>query len=206
MGTKKPPQVQAVRKNPKADLKLLAFSENVVTKSKGNANFANPGTVFTDLDAANQAFDASIKAMKTQKDAGPAKEAARVTVLLKLDHAVDFVNGAAAQAPLGQAAAIITSAGLPVRAVPVRNKPQLAVKYGNLAGVVLLVALAAAHNAVYVFEYSTDMKTWVTCPQVFKAMTTISGLTVGTTYYFRFQAQTRKGVQEWSNVVSFVVR
>jgi hypothetical protein len=53
---------------------------------------------------------------------------------------------------------------------------------------------------------STDQKTWVACPQVFKAKMVISGLTVGTTYYFRFQAQTRKGLQDWSTVVSFVVR
>jgi hypothetical protein len=28
---------------------------------------------------------------------------------------------------------------------------------------------------------------------------------MGTRYYFRFQAQTRKGLQDWSTVVSFVV-
>jgi hypothetical protein len=69
-----------------------------------------------------------------------------------------------------------------------------------------LVALSAGRGAVYVFEYSTDMKNWTAMPQIFRCKTVISGLTVGTTYYFRFQAQTHKVQQGWSDAVSFFVR
>ena len=39
-----------------------------------------------------------------------------------------------------------------------------------------------------------------------KATTTISGLTVGTTYWFRVRVQTRKGMTDWCAPVSLVVR
>ena len=80
-----------------------------------------------------------------------------------------------------------------------------AIYSGSDISVTALVALSAGRGAVYVFEYSTDMKNWTAVPQVFRAKTTISGLTVGTTYYFRFQAQSHKGLQNWSDPVSFVV-
>ena len=162
--------------------------------------------MFTDLAAANTAFDTAIENMKTQKGTSEAKNAARTTVTQKLDAALAYVNSIAQQFPPDQAKAILQSANFPVRGVPVHHKQQLTPKYGGISGAVLLIALAAARGAGYVFEYSTDQKTWVAAPLVFKAKTVISGLTVGTTYYFRFQAQTRKGPQDWSTVVSFVVR
>jgi hypothetical protein len=206
MGTQRIRKIKAVRKNPDPDLKLLSFSENVVNKCTGNANFMNAGAVFTNLAAANANFATTIQNMKTQKDAGPAKEAARAVVIQNLDHGLDYVNGQASQASPAQAAAIIASSGYSLRQVPVHTKSALEAKYANVSGAVLLMALAAGRGAVYVFEYSTDMKTWTTMPQVFKCKTIISGLTVGTTYYFRFQAQTSKGLQGWSDAVSFFVR
>jgi hypothetical protein len=162
--------------------------------------------VFTDLAAANTAYDTAIQDMKTKRGTSEAKTSARTTVTQKMDAVVAYANGVAQQFPPDQARAIIESAGFQVRQVPVHNKQQLAAKYGGISGAVLLVALAAAKQAGYVFEYSADQKAWVACPLVFKAKTLISGLTVGTTYYFRFQAQTRKGLQDWSTVVGFVVR
>jgi hypothetical protein len=206
MGNTKTHQVKAVKKAPKADDKLLLFCETVVTKGTNNAHFMSPGTVFTDLAAANTAYGTAIQNMKTQKGTSEAKTSARTTVGQKLDAVIAYVNSVAQQFPPDQARAIIQSAGLQVKQVPVHNKQQLAAKYGGISGAVLLVALAAAKQAGYVFEYSTDQRTWVACPLVFKAKTVISGLTVGTTYYFRFQAQTRKGLQDRSTVVSFVVR
>jgi hypothetical protein len=206
MGDAKTHQVKAAKKAPKTDDKLLLFSQTIVTKGTNNSNFTSPGTVFTDLAAANTAYGTAIQNMKTQKGASGAKTSARTTVLQRVDAVIAFVNSIAQQFPPDQARAIIQSAGLQVRQVPAHNKQQLAAKYGGISGAVILIALAAAKQAGYVFAYSMDQKTWVPCLQVFKAKMVISGLTVGTTYYFRFQAQTRKGLQDWSMVVSFVVR
>jgi hypothetical protein len=206
MGDHKIRKVVGVMKIPDPDLKLLDFSEGVAAKGTNNVNFTSPGNVFINLTAANTAFSATIQNMKVVKKGGPAKAAARLNVIVNLGHSLDYVNGVASTLPATQGAAAITSCGFPLRAIPVRNKPPLEAKYGGLAGVVGLVALSAGAGAVYVFEYSTDMKTWTTLPQVFKAKTVISGLTVGTTYYFRFQAQTAKVQHLWSDAVSFFVR
>jgi hypothetical protein len=205
MGVTTTNHVKAVKKAPKTDEKLLAYSQAVVTKGTNNANFTNPGTVFSDLAAANVAFNTALENMKTQKGTSAAKNAARTTVIQKLDAVIAYVNSIAQQFPADQAKAVIQSGNLPVREVPAHHKQQLTAKYGGISGAVLLIALAAARGSGYVFEYSTDQKTWVACPLVFKAKTVISGLTVSTTYYFRFQAQTRKGPQDWSTVISFVV-
>ena len=72
-------------------------------------------------------------------------------------------------------------------------------------GVVLLVARSMGEGSSYAFAFSTDQKSWTSCPTSLKVKTTVSGLTVGTTYYFRVQATTKKGLQDWSTIVSFVV-
>jgi hypothetical protein len=75
----------------------------------------------------------------------------------------------------------------------------------EVAESVLLAAKAAADRAASDWQYSTDPKTWTAAPQTLKAMTSISGLTAGTTYYFRVQALIKTGEQNWSQVVSLLV-
>jgi hypothetical protein len=116
------------------------------------------------------------------------------------------VNSVVEKLPSDQGLAAIESAGLNAGKRSTYQKPPLQIKYGGLAGSVLIVALAAANSAMYYFEYSSDGKTWSACPSVMKCKTTLSGLTVGTTYYFRVHAQTRKGLTDLSSVVTFVVR
>jgi hypothetical protein len=206
MGTVKMYKVEAIQDRPVPDLALLKYAQTISGKLKNNVNFPNLGTTATDIDAAAVAFGNAIDNMANQKGAGEARTAARTVLIQKIDHAVDFVNGVAENAPPAQVAAIIASAGFRTKKVPVRTKAQLAVKYGNATGVVLLVALAAGKSAMYYFQYSTDGTHWVSCPNIMKSQTLVTGLTVGTTYSFRFQAQTRKGLTEWSGVVTFVVR
>jgi hypothetical protein len=197
---------RAVAGAPKPNLALLAFVEKVEQKLTNNPNFPNVGTVLTELTAARTAFSAALGDKKTKKDVGQTATAARQVLIDKLGHAKNHVNSVAEQATPDQAKAIIESAGFRTRKVVVHTKVPLAAKYGGTSGSVLLVALAAGRNAVYYFEVSTDQKSWTSCPNVMKCRTTVAGLTVGTTYYFRFRAQTPKGVGDWSQVVDFVVR
>jgi len=69
-----------------------------------------------------------------------------------------------------------------------------------------LAAKAPAKRASYNWQYSTDQKTWTSIPQTLQAKTGVSGLTVGTTYYFRVQALTMTGETDWTQVVSLVVK
>jgi hypothetical protein len=185
---------------------LLTFVLLVVQKMTGNPNFVSPGTYITALAAAATAYQAAMQAMGTTKDVSEARNAAKQGVKDALAHVKDYVNSVVEKLPPDQGMAAIESAGLNAEKRSTYQKPPLEIKYGGLAGSVLIVALAAAKSAMYYFEYSADGKSWSACPSVMKCKTALSGLTIGTTYYFRVHAQTRKGLTDLSNVVSFVVR
>jgi hypothetical protein len=195
----------AVVDPPKANLALIAFTQKVEQKLTNNINFPNLGTVVTDLTASRLALSSALEAKGTQKDMADTCRSAKRAVLDKLNNARVFVNGVAQQVAPEPALAIIESSGFRSRKVVVRPKLPIEAKYGGLSGVVLLVALAA-RGAVYYFQVSTDQKSWTSCPNVMKCTTTVTGLTVGTTCYFRVQIQTPKGLGDWSMPVSFLVR
>ena len=93
-----------------------------------------------------------------------------------------------------------------VRKDTVREKPTLAVQQGPFSGTVRITAKAAAPRAAYDWQYSTDQKTWTVLPQTLQAKTSLAGLAAGTVYFFRVQALTRTGEENWSQVVSFLVK
>ena len=79
-------------------------------------------------------------------------------------------------------------------------------KFTGLSGVVELDARAVAPSASYYWQFSLDGKSWTSAPETMKHVTVIAGLTPGQTYSFRFRALTRKGMRDWSQVVSLIVR
>ena len=192
---------------PRTNLALIAFSLKVEGKLGNAANFPNPGTIVTDLTAARLAFNTALTNKGTIKDVSDTCSAAKQTVFDCLNHAKDFVNGLAEKATPDQAKAIIELSGFGTRKVVVRTVLPIEVKYGGISGAVLLVAQGAGRNAVYYFQLCTDQKSWTALPNVLKCKTTATGLTVGTTYYFRVQTQTSKGgLGDWTSVLGFVVR
>ena len=75
-----------------------------------------------------------------------------------------------------------------------------------MTGTVTLAAKAAAKRASYVWQYSTDQKTWTTAPATLQSKSGVSGLTAGTQYYFRVQPLTTAGVGDWSQTVTLIVK
>jgi hypothetical protein len=197
---------KAVVDPPRANHPLRAFAERVVEKMTNNPNFTSPGSVVTDLAAATKAFAGALTDSRSLKDMAETLAAAKHAVLDGLFHVKDYVNSVAEKAPADSALAIIESSGLRARKVVVPDKQPLSVKYGGLEGVALIIALAAAKAAMYFFEYSTDKENWVPFAQIMKSKTKLSGLTVGTMYYFRVRAQTRKGLGDWTQSVPYLAR
>ena len=72
-------------------------------------------------------------------------------------------------------------------------------------GSVKLTAKAVADRASYEWQYSTDQKTWTNAPASLQAKTVITGLTSGTSYYFRFRGVTKAGEGAYSQIVQILV-
>jgi hypothetical protein len=206
MGTSNVYRVQAVVDRPRNDKELLSFGQTVATKTTGNANFTPPPPALADLIAALPIFAAAIATAATEKGTASSLASARQGVVDALDHLRDQGQGVAQKQAPDTGKATIESMGFRTKTVTLPTKPAFAAKYGSLSGSVLLAVIAVARDATYFWEYSTDQKTWTDCPSTMKAMTTVSGLTVATVYYFRFRAQTRKGMRDWSQPVSLLVR
>jgi hypothetical protein len=121
-----------------------------------------------------------------------------------LDHLLDYVQLVIQTQALDPAAAttLILSAGLSIRKVNVPSKRSFAAKHGRVSGEVLLVALAVARTALYYWEVSIDQASWVSLPGTIQARTTVTGLTPGQLYFFRFRAHGRKGLGDYSDAVT----
>jgi len=124
-------------------------------------------------------------------------------VLLK--HLRDYVQQCC-ESNMENAFAIAESANMRLWVAGVRVKAALTITQGLVSGTVVCDAKAVARQATYYFSYSVDEKNWVSVPETMTCKITISGLTPGQTYYFRFRALTRKGMGDPSQIVSFLVK
>jgi hypothetical protein len=195
-----------VLKVPKQKKALSPYGRHVVTCMTGNAKVPSPNPPLSAITAACAALDVSQAAMPGNKAATKRRDADWLALLLLLHHELDYVNSEAErQTTPAEAEAVITASGFSVRQGFTRNKDTLAAKYGLASGDVKLDAKAVSPDASYYWQWSTDMTSWVSLPETKKASTAITGLTPATTYYFRFRALTRKGMSDWSQIVSLLV-
>jgi hypothetical protein len=197
----------AVLKMSRRTKNLITFAQSVASTMTGNASFPSPtptlATFQADIEALNTAETA---VLARTKGATQQRNAKLATVHADLETLRTYVQGIADAALPTNAEAIIESAGMTVRKVTLHNKAALAVKQGSVSGTVNLEVKAAAKRAAYGWQYSTDQKTWTSLPSTLQAKTSVSGLTAGTTYYFRAQALTASGEGDWGQVVSFLVK
>jgi hypothetical protein len=197
----------AVLKLSRRTKNLITFAQSVASAMTGNASFPSPtptlATFQADIEALNTAETA---VLARTKGATQQRNAKLATVHADLETLRTYVQGIADAALPTNAEAIIESAGMTVRKVTLHDKAALAVKQGSVSGTVNLEVKAAAKRAAYGWQYSTDQKTWTSLPSTLQAKTSVSGLTAGTTYYFRAQALTASGEGDWGQVVSFLVK
>ena len=187
---------------------VISYAQNIATAMTGNPHFPSPtptlATFQADVAALNTAETAVLSRTKGAVETRNAKLA---LVRTDLDNLRSYVQAVAAQAATADADAIIESAGMTTRKVTLHTKPALAIKQGEVSGTVTIAAKAAGKKAAYSWQYSTDQKTWTTLPETLSAKTGVSGLTSGTTYYFRVQSVTPKeGLGNWGQIVSLLVK
>jgi uncharacterized protein (DUF2126 family) len=197
-----------------AVLKLSKKVKNVITYAQSVATaIAADATSFASPTPSLATFQADISALATAeaavlartKGAVETRNAKLAIVKSDLETLRTYVQGVSDTATPINAPALIESAGMTLRKVTLHDKAQLGVKQGAVSGTVMVMAKAAGKRAAYDWQYSTDQKTWTSVAPTLQAKTSVSGLTVGTLYYFRVQPLLPTGEQNWSETVSFVV-
>ena len=204
--------IQVVRplvalKLPKKIKSAISLAENIANAMNNNPSFPTPNppiaTFLADIAALNTAETAVLSRTKGAVETRNAKLA---IVHADLENLKTYVQSVAGLGTPANAPAVIEAAGMTSRKVTAHDKPALAAKQGSVSGTVNLVAKAAGHSAAYDWQYSTDQKTWTTVPMTLQSKTGIAGLTSGTTYFFRVQPLTRTGTENWSQIVSLMVK
>jgi hypothetical protein len=195
----------AMARYPSTHKAFGGYAKNIEVKLKGSASLPNvPGssTFGDEVDALITADGIPHKTPEQTAD----RDAKALKVFRHIGHIVDYVQSVAdTLTSPADAVALILSAGLDVRKFrPARKRP-LAARYTGLTGEVLLVALAIAGAGAYYWEFSLDQLVWTAVPETRDSRTTIKGLTVGQTYYFRVRALTRKGKTDYVTPVNLVV-
>jgi hypothetical protein len=172
-----------------------------------SAFFLSPAPTPNPTPAAFKADLDALRAAQALKGNGPAAVAARNVALKQVKR--DFENlriytQQCADSNESEAAAIIAAAGMYVKKVAVRVKPDFAVVQGATTGSAIARAKSRGRGVTYWWEVSTDQKTWQGSLPTRKATGTFANLTPGTLYYFRFQVLTKAGMSDWSQVIAFM--
>jgi hypothetical protein len=198
----------AVLNLPKQVPKLSSKAKGVVQAMTGNSNIPATfptnvptlATVTSDITALDNAESLALTKVIGSVEARNIKK----EVVIKDMHIYQaFVQNIADNSP-ANALQIIKSAGMDVKQSIAHSISDFSVSYGDVSGTVLLLAKAVAKRASYEWQMGTDGKTWVNLPHTLSCKTSVTGLTPGTTYYFRFNAVTKDGEGTWSQVSSIV--
>src|SRR5262249_13451610 len=120
--------------------------------------------------------------------------------------ALRIVAQIAVDADPNQAATLAASAGMKLRRATLHTKADFEVDDGPVSGSAHLIAKAIAGAVLYYWEVSSDQKSWSVAADSTKAHAILTGLTPGQTYWFRFRARTRKGMSDYSIILSHIVR
>jgi hypothetical protein len=184
---------------------LIAFAQTVVQKMTGNANFPNAAQIVTSITSALTAYQNAVSSTKTQKGLKGQRSSTKQALVSALYQARDLVR-IVCEANPETALAIAESAGMTLGKRPTRNKPLIEILQAALSGSVVCRAKAPGIPTNYFWSYSSDEKTWTNVPQGMKATITVSGLTPGQIYYFRYYTSNRKGTSNLSQVFSILVK
>ena len=184
---------------------VAAFASSVINAMTGNASFPNPAPPLATVSADLAAYEAAEAQVLTRVKGAAATRNTKYAVLrTDLEHLMANVQQVADLNP-ANAQSLIESAGFSIRKTTLHPKSAIKIEAGAVPGSVKLLAKAVDKRASYEWQYSTDQKTWTNAPASLQAKTVITGLTSGTTYYFRFRGVTKTGEGAYSQIVQILV-
>jgi hypothetical protein len=190
---------------PRRNQDLIAFVRIVLAKMTGNPNFPSPTPPLLSVGNALTAFETAETTMSTSKQAAGDRAGKKAALIALLKHLRDYVQNIC-EANIDIAAAIADSAGMRLKKTMRRYKAAFAVVQGSVSGAVVCNIKVPGIPTTYYLSYSQDEKSWVSAPDSMLCKITVSGLTPGQTYYFRYRTLTRKGMSDFSQIVSFLVK
>ncbi len=190
---------------PRTAAGLIAFAQLVVQKMTGNAYFPAPTPALSAVTSAIEAYASAVSASQTTKGLKGLRASTKRTLIGLLNQLCDYV-GVIASANPELALQIAESAGMTLKAPTWHYKGLISVVQGALSGTVVCRAKAPGIPTNYFWSYSLDQKTWTDVPLALTATITLTGLTPGQTYYFRYHTMNRKGTSDPSQVVSLMVK
>ena len=202
------PMPTPVKDAPRSNHKFATFLYAIAAALANNQYFTNPSPSAAQFKTAADAMsDANAKAKGGGTTAAANRDKVRSDSEKLCDQLVLWValNTRSQTGDPATATAMIVSTGLSTRKHTTYVKAQLTADYGYSTGEASLSARAAKGRAVYLFEYSLDGHTWTAVPQSLVSTVTVTGLTAGQTYSFRFRVQSRKGMSEYSQIVTLLV-
>jgi hypothetical protein len=177
----------------------------IVTKMTGNPSFQSPTIDLSQVSKDIDALDAAeILTQKGPKGAAADRNARLLVVRAEMRQLKAYVQSCADADPAG-AQLIIEGAGMFVMKQVAKAKAEIAARYGEVSGAVVLTARAHKGRASYKWQMSTDQISWSDLPESLVSTCTVSGLTPVTLYFFRFRVMTTAGLSAWSTAVSLIV-
>ena len=188
-------------------LEKIGFYRNVIEKMTGNASFPNPDVTLESCTAAvnslEAAYLAALDGSKLAKSVMRDAEEACDELFRKL---AGYVNRIA-----DGSETIILSSGFQITKQPnPALRPEFTVEHGALSSVVKLSRKAVDVARSYVWQYSRDLlpesdADWSNHHYSTKSSTEISGLVVGSKYWFRSAAISTEGLVEFTDPVMLIV-
>jgi hypothetical protein len=191
---------------PSTHADTIVYAGHIVQQMTGNAHFPSPPVALATVTSHVQAYEAAATKAKAHAP-GDAHAAGLLykQVLTDLHLLGGYAQTVADQAPdAATSSSIIASAGFGTHQHGVHMVPAIAGHMGP-GGVVLLRAHAVAKKAAYEWEMSTDGKTWTNLPATTVAHTSVPGLTMGQTYWFRVRGNVSGATGSWTDAVAVIV-
>jgi hypothetical protein len=187
---------------------LVTMARAIVQRMTENPWFPAPDPSLADVQAAIDDLEAAETTARSRVTGGvESREARRRVLVERLQYLQDHVQ-AIANANPQSAAAIIESAGMHVKRVGKPPPPVYRARAGRVSGEVDLFVPSAGERAGYEHQLSLDGgKTWLPSPQPFTNNTrvTVTGLTPGTTVWFRYRWTFKGATGDWSQPISIMV-
>ena len=134
------------------------------------------------------------------------RDAARAVLIGLLKQLAAYVEGIANENG-ENAASIVESAGMSVVVHGHARREPFDVWPDEHSGVIHLRCKAGPKGCTYYWQISTDEgQTWKDLPPTKQCETSVADLTPGKTYWFRYAILGRRGMGNWSDKKSIVVR